>query len=146
MSRESVIVDELDDIISKNPKPELIGYRSQLLDSKTLLQISLLEDVLSITNTLSLVLQADKKDFGAIRTIILTEMAINQNTIHLKSFNGQNEVLMEMNTRTDCNIVAKGTHKRARIELTIETNKFYSKICQPFLQALIRTMNTQKLF
>ena len=50
--RYSVIVDALNDIISKNPKPELIGYRSQLLDSKTLLQISFLEDVLSITNTL----------------------------------------------------------------------------------------------
>ena len=66
VARDSVIVDALDDIISKNPKPELIGYRSQLLDSKTLLQISFLEDVLSINNTLSLVLQAVKKDFGAI--------------------------------------------------------------------------------
>ena len=105
------------------------------------------EDVLSINNTLSLVLLADKKDFGAIRramnlTItILTEMASNQNTIHLKSFNSQNEVLMEINTRTDCNIVAKG-----RIELTVEPSKFYSKICQPFLQSLIGMMNTQKLF
>ena len=72
---------------------------------------------------------------------ILTEMASNQNTIHLKSFNSQNEVLMEINTRTDCNIVAKG-----RIELTVEPSKFYSKICQPFLQSLIGVMNTQKLF
>ena len=118
-----------------------------MLDSEILLQISILEDVLSITNTLSLVLQTDKKDLGAIRrekksTItILTEMASNQNTIHLKSFNSQNEVLMEINTRTDCNIVAKG-----RIELTVEPSKFYSKICQPFLQSLIGMMNTQKLF
>ena len=143
----------LDDIISKNPKSELIGYRSQLLNSKALLQISFLEDVLSITNTLSFVLQADKKDFGAIRramnltiTILTGKMASNQNTIHLKSFNGQNEVLMEMNTCTDCNIVAKGTHKRARVELTVEPNKFYLKICRPFLQSLIDMMNTQKLF
>ena len=53
---------------------------------------------------------------------------------------------MEMNTYTDCYIVAKGTHKRSRIELTVEPNIFYSKICQPFLQALIGMMNTQKLF
>ena len=54
----------------------------------------------------SLVLQADKKDFGAIRRVftILMEMTVNQNTIHLKSFNGQNEVLMGMNNCTDCNI------------------------------------------
>ena len=52
--------------------------------------------------------------------IILTEMISNQNTVHLKSFNCQDEVLMEMNTHTDCNIAAKGNHKRARIELTVE--------------------------
>ena len=66
--------------------------------------------MLSITNTLSLVLQADKKDFGAIQRVmnstitILMVMASNQNTIHLKSFNGQNEVLMGMNNCTDYNI------------------------------------------
>ena len=148
--RYNVIVDALDDIFFKNSKPELIGYRSQLLDSKALLQISFLEDVLSITNTLSLVLQADKKYFGAIQRVmnstitILMVMASNQNTIHLKSFNGQNEVLMKMNTHTDCNIVAKGTRKRARIELSVETNKLYLKICQP--KALTGMLNTQKLF
>ena len=60
------------------------------------------------------------------------EIAGNQNTICLKSFNSQNEVLMEMNSRTGCNIVAKGTRKRDTIELTVEPNKFYSKICQPY--------------
>ena len=65
--RYSVIVDVLHDIISKNPKPEVIGYWSQLLNSKPLLQILFLEDVLSITNRLLLVLQGDKKDFRAIR-------------------------------------------------------------------------------
>ena len=64
-----------------------------MLDSEILLQISILEDVLSITNTLSLVLQTDKKDFGAIRRAMNstitnpTEMASNQTTIHPKSFN-----------------------------------------------------------
>ena len=106
--------------------------------------------MLSITNTLSLVLQADKKYFGAIQRVmnstitILMVMASNQNTIHLKSFNGQNEVLMKMNTHTDCNIAAKGTRKRARIELSVETNKLYLKICQP--KALTGMLNTQKLF
>ena len=106
--------------------------------------------MLSITNTLSLVLQADKKDFGAIQRVmnstitILMVMASNQNTIHLKSFNGQNEVLTKMNTHTDCNIVAKGTRKRARIELSVEANKLYLKICQS--KAIIGMLNTQKLF
>ena len=74
------------------------------------------------------------------------EMASNQNTIHLKSFNAHNEILMEMSTCTNCNIVVKGTPKRARIELTVEPNIFYSKICQLFLQILIGMLNTQNLF
>ena len=96
--RYTVIADPLDDIISQNLKPELIGYQSQLLDSKTLLLILFLEDVLSITITLSLVFQTDKKDFGAIRRVmnsaitIFTEMASNKKSTQLKSFNGQNEV------------------------------------------------------
>ena len=77
---------------------------------------------------------------------IVKEMVSNQNAIHLKIFNGKNEVLMEMNTSTNCNIVAKGTRKGARIELNVEPNKFYSKICQPFLRALIDMTNNQKLF
>ena len=56
---------------------------------------------------------------------IAMEMASNQNTFHLKSFTGQNEVLMEMNAHTDYNIIAKGTYKRARNELTFEPNKLY---------------------
>ena len=52
---------------------------------------------------------------------------------------------MEINTRTGCNIVAKGTRKRAKIELTVEPNKLYLEIYQPFLQFLIGMMNTQKL-
>ena len=43
---------------------------------------------------------------------IAMEMASNQNTFHLKSFTGQNEVLMEMNAHTDYNIIAKGTYLR----------------------------------
>ena len=64
--RYSVIVEALDNIIVKNPKPELTGYRSQLVDFTTIPKIFILEDVLSITNILLLVLQADHKDFGAV--------------------------------------------------------------------------------
>ena len=73
-------------------------------------------------------------------------MANNQNRIHLKSFNGRNEVLMEINIQTDYNIVAKGTHKAARIKLlAVRPNKFYCKVCQPFLQGFIGMLSTQKL-
>ena len=63
--------------------------------------------MLSITDILTLVFQADKKDVQAIIRVmnstitILTEMAHNQNSLHLKSFNGQNDVLMKMKSHTD---------------------------------------------
>ena len=66
VARDNVIVEALDDIISKNPQPELIGYWSQLLDSKPCFRYCF-GKMLSITNTLLLVLQAHKKVFGAIR-------------------------------------------------------------------------------
>ena len=88
--RDSVIVEAIDDIIVKNPKLEVIGYHSQLLDSTTILQISFLEHVLTITNTLSLVLQSDRKDFGAVRRALhtainmLQDISANPNSKHLK--------------------------------------------------------------
>ena len=86
--------------------------------------------MLSITNTLSLVLQADKKYFGAIQRVmnstitILMVMASNQNTIHLKSFNGQNEVLMKMNTHTDCNIVLKVLARGLGLSLVLKQTNY----------------------
>ena len=67
--RYPIIIESLDDIITKDPKAELIGLRNQMLNSETLLQICFLEDVLSITNILSLVLQSDKKDFAAVHRL-----------------------------------------------------------------------------
>ena len=92
----------LDDIIVKNPKPELIGYRSQLLDSIAILKISFLEDVLSITNTLLLVLQADRKDFGAVRRALNTTLEMLQDiskepeSKHLKSSQISAEIINQL--------------------------------------------------
>ena len=54
--RYPFIIESLDDIITKDLKAELIGLRDQMFNSEILLQICFLEDVLSITNILSLVL------------------------------------------------------------------------------------------
>ena len=64
--RYSIILEALDDIITRAPRPELVGYRDELLNSLTILQISFLEDVTASTNTLSLILQSDRKDFGTV--------------------------------------------------------------------------------
>ena len=110
--RYSVIAKALDDIIVKNPKPELIGYRSQLLDSTTILKISFLEDVLSITNTLSLVLQADRKDFGAVRRALNTTLEMLQDiskepeSKHLKSSQISAEIINQLNNFEEQNVIS----------------------------------------
>ena len=56
----------LDEIISKNSNSEWVSYRSNLLISWTVFQIAFLENILSLTNILCLILQSDRKDFAAV--------------------------------------------------------------------------------
>ena len=63
--RYSIILEGLDDLVSENQNAEWIQYRFTLLEEKTVFEICFLEDVLSITHVLCLVLLTDKKDFGA---------------------------------------------------------------------------------
>ena len=51
-----MITGSLDDIITRNPRPYLTGYRDETLNAQTVLQITFLEDALTVTNILSLVL------------------------------------------------------------------------------------------
>ena len=74
-----IIIKSLDGIIRKDPKAELIGLCNQILNSQTLLQICFLEDVLSITIILSLVLQSANKDFAAVhKTMQVTCLKLKQ--------------------------------------------------------------------
>ena len=67
------IVEALDDITARDQtKPELASHRASLREPRILMAITFLEDVLSITNILSLVLQSDRKDFGAVRRAVKT--------------------------------------------------------------------------
>ena len=115
--RYGIILGALDDIIIRNPKAELIGYREELLDAKTVLEITFLEDVLSITNTLSLVLQSDRKDFGAVRRAmastlsILRDMSTDSNSVHLKSFKSHGEVMAQLDNFNRKNVASRGTRK-----------------------------------
>ena len=108
----------MDDIITKDPKAELIGLRNQMLNSETLLQICFLEDVLSITNILSLVLQSDKKDFAAVRRAMqltclqLKQMRDNSQSSLLKRFNGYHTVLARINEFNQQSIIGHSTRKR----------------------------------
>ena len=110
--RYSVIVEALDNITVKNPKPELIGYHSQLLDSTTILKISFLEEMLSITNTLSLVLQADHKNFAAVQRALnttlemLQDISQNPESKHLKSSQSSAEIINQLNNFEEQNVIS----------------------------------------
>ena len=69
-------IEALDDILVKNRNAEWIGYRSSLLKATTVFQITFLEDVRSVTNGLCLLLQSDKKDFGAISRAVNSTLLI----------------------------------------------------------------------
>ena len=65
MQREySIILKNLDDVISENQNAGWIHYKSTLLEETAVFEICFSEHVLSITNVLCLVLQTDRKDFS----------------------------------------------------------------------------------
>ena len=70
--RYHIIIEALYDIITTSSNPELVACQDTLLKTAPVYQITFLEDVLSITNILSLLLQSDKIDFSALsRSIII---------------------------------------------------------------------------
>ena len=107
----------MDEIITKDPKAELIGVHNQMLNSETLLQICFSEYVLSITNILSLVIQSDKNDFAAVRRAMqltclhFKQMRDNSQSSFLKSFNGYNTVLARINEFNQQSIIGNSTRK-----------------------------------
>ena len=113
-----IIIESLDEIISKDPNADLIRVRSQLMQADTLLQICFLKDVLTTTNILSLVLQSDHKEFGAIRRAAqsnvnqLIKMQNDKNCPLLKSLNSCNETLKNLDEYEQQNIVSHCTQKK----------------------------------
>ena len=113
-----IIIESLDEIISKDPNANLIRVRSQLMQADTLLQICFLKDVLTTTNILSLVLQSDHKEFGAIRRAAqsnvnqLIKMQNDKNCPLLKSLNSCNETLKNLDEYEQQNIVSHCTQKK----------------------------------
>ena len=93
------IIKTLDDILVKNSNAKWIGYRSSLLKPTTFFQMTFIEDVLSVTNGLYLLLQSNKKDFRAIsRTVNSTimipeEIKEDLHSIYLKSFKQSEDII-----------------------------------------------------
>ena len=88
---------------------------------QTVFQITFLEDVLSVTNALSLLLQSDVKDFPSISCIVsstlqtLEDIGNDFDSIHLKSFNKSAEIIEKIKSFEKQNIVSSQTRtKRSR--------------------------------
>ena len=67
-----MITEALDKVLTETEKqkPEVGGYRATLLQPNKIMQIALLDDVLSTTSALCLLLQSDKKDFGSVNRVV----------------------------------------------------------------------------
>ena len=108
-----IISESLDDIITKNPKAELIGICEQLLQQDTIIQICFLENVLSVTNDLSLVLQSNHKDFGALRRSVkytinqLNQIQENVRGPLMKSFQKVEELIQNIERYCHENVIGK---------------------------------------
>ena len=112
--RYCIVIEALDDIIFTTNNLELVTYRNTILDTETVYQITFLEDVLSVTNILSLLLQLDKKDFSTIAqpvTEILKNFGENIDTNYLKNFNNANEIIEKIKVYERQNIVSFGLRK-----------------------------------
>ena len=119
-----IITEALDDIVSKKGNPDLLVHWNTLLEMQMVFQITFLEDVLCVTNALSL-LQSNVKDFAAISHIIssmlqiLEDIGNNFDSIHLKSFNRSTEIIEKIGSYQKWNIVPSGTRtKRSRQDYT----------------------------
>ena len=103
-----------------NPNPN--PYRSTLLEEKTVFKICFLEDVLSITNVLCVVLQTDKKDFSVISRAIsncikmLKVILTNKNTDLIKSFNSSCTDKVKKTDDYQMQLTVSGSTRKKRIE------------------------------
>ena len=64
------ILQALDQVLVAKPNPEISGYQSDLLEPSTELELSLLDDILTIISKLCLLLQSDRKNVRAIHDVV----------------------------------------------------------------------------
>ena len=64
------ILAALDQVLVAKPNPEISGYQSDLLEPSTELELSLLDDILTIISKLCLLLQSDLKNVRAIHDVV----------------------------------------------------------------------------
>ena len=145
--RYVIITEALGNIVLKKGNPNLSVHGNTLLVTQTVFQITFLEDVLSVTNALSLFLQSDIKDFAAISRIvssalqILEDVSNDFDSIHLASFNKSAEIIEKIESYEKRNIVSSGScTKQSQQDYTDTHKEFHEKVIQPFIIVLTKEM------
>ena len=141
-----MIIEVLDNLLTETEKqkPEVEGYRAMLLQPNTIMQIVLLDDVLSTTGAHCLLLQSDKKDFGAVNQVVnftvsrLKTMIAGKNAIIFDSFKKSSNLTDRVNSFNKQPLISFQTRKRSLIDTENGVDDFPHKTAAPFLKALIK--------
>ena len=140
--RYEEILEALDQVLVAKPNPEISRYWSDLLEPSTVLELPLLDDILTIISKLCLLLQSDHKDFRAIHDVVeqtlitLKEMSEDQNHAGFESLKKSPALLEKL-----CNFNAERiTSKRLRVDNSVTVEQLYSSTTVLFIKVLIVEM------
>ena len=133
------ILEALDQVLVAKPDPKMSRYWSDILEPSTVLDLPLLDDILTIISKLCLLLQSDHKDFRAIHDVVeqtlitLKEMSEDQNHAGFESLKKSSALLEKL-----CNFNAESiTSKRLRVDNSVTVEQFYSSTTVLFIKVLI---------
>ena len=125
MQRGYEQITEALNILVKNHNVELVGYRSCLLNATTVFQITFLEDVLSVTNGLCLLL------------VILEEIKEDIDSIYFKSLKQSEDITERFSLIEMRSTVTSGTRMQSCIATSITRLEFHSSTINPFIDVLM---------
>ena len=136
LERYEEILEALDQVLVAKPNPEISRYWSDLLEPCTVLELSLLDDILTIISKLCLLLQSCCKDFRAIHDVVeqtlmtLKEISEDQNHTGFESLK-KSPALMEK----FCNFSAESiVSERLPVDNSVTVEHFYSSTTVPFIK------------
>ena len=133
-----MIIEALDNVLIETEKQKPEGYQAMLLQPNMIIQIALLDDVLSTTSALCLLLQSDKKDFGAVNQTVnftvsrLETMIADKNANISESFKKSSNPTDKINSFNKQPLISFQTRKKLLIDTENEVNGFHHKTAVPF--------------
>ena len=138
LERYEEILEALDQVLVAKPNPEISGYWSDLLEPSTVLELSLLDDILTIISKLCLLLQSDHKDFRAIHDVVeqtlitLKGMSEDQNHAAFENLKKSPALMEKLHNFNAESIISKWL----QVDNNVMVEHFYSFTTVPFIKAL----------